>query len=227
MALINCPECGKEISEKAGSCPNCGCPLNTIEKAVEESKKTDGVHYARPTGSLPKREEKKRKKKTWIWIVVGVIVLFVLVGSSGGNSEDVKEVAVEGKTNEGVVAEEKSNEAVTVEETTMEAIEYNAYTVDEMVSVLNENALKAEKTFQDQYVEITGRLSVIDSDGRYISLYPINDEWAIIGVQCYIQNEEQLNQVLEMKMNDTIVLRGKIKSIGEIMGYSLHIDSID
>lgn len=24
MALINCPECGKEISDKAVSCPNCG-----------------------------------------------------------------------------------------------------------------------------------------------------------------------------------------------------------
>ena len=26
MALIKCPECGKEISDKAISCPNCGCP---------------------------------------------------------------------------------------------------------------------------------------------------------------------------------------------------------
>lgn len=28
MALINCPECGKEISDKAISCPSCGCPIN-------------------------------------------------------------------------------------------------------------------------------------------------------------------------------------------------------
>lgn len=27
MALITCPECGKEVSEKADSCPNCGNPL--------------------------------------------------------------------------------------------------------------------------------------------------------------------------------------------------------
>lgn len=26
MALIKCPECGKEISDKAQCCPNCGCP---------------------------------------------------------------------------------------------------------------------------------------------------------------------------------------------------------
>lgn len=27
MALIECPECNKEISDKANSCPNCGCPI--------------------------------------------------------------------------------------------------------------------------------------------------------------------------------------------------------
>ena len=31
MALINCPECGKEISDKAASCPNCGTPINETE----------------------------------------------------------------------------------------------------------------------------------------------------------------------------------------------------
>ena len=28
MALIKCPECGKEISDKAPSCPGCGCPVS-------------------------------------------------------------------------------------------------------------------------------------------------------------------------------------------------------
>lgn len=28
MALINCPECGKEISDKAISCPHCGFPFS-------------------------------------------------------------------------------------------------------------------------------------------------------------------------------------------------------
>lgn len=26
MALIICKECGKEFSNKAVACPNCGCP---------------------------------------------------------------------------------------------------------------------------------------------------------------------------------------------------------
>ncbi len=27
MAMINCPECGKMVSDKAVSCPNCGFPI--------------------------------------------------------------------------------------------------------------------------------------------------------------------------------------------------------
>jgi len=29
MALITCPDCGKEISSSAESCPNCGRPMST------------------------------------------------------------------------------------------------------------------------------------------------------------------------------------------------------
>lgn len=35
MALIKCNECGKEISDKAKVCVNCGCPI-TIEKKKKE-----------------------------------------------------------------------------------------------------------------------------------------------------------------------------------------------
>lgn len=28
MALIKCPECGKEISERSGKCVHCGCPIS-------------------------------------------------------------------------------------------------------------------------------------------------------------------------------------------------------
>lgn len=35
MALINCPECGKQISDKAPACPNCGYPLDLYRKEKE------------------------------------------------------------------------------------------------------------------------------------------------------------------------------------------------
>ena len=36
MALIKCEDCGKEFSDKASACPNCGCPYKN--KKTEEEK---------------------------------------------------------------------------------------------------------------------------------------------------------------------------------------------
>lgn len=35
MAMIQCPECGKQISDKAQTCPNCGCPSECFHQPVE------------------------------------------------------------------------------------------------------------------------------------------------------------------------------------------------
>ena len=37
MALINCPECGKLVSNQASACPNCGCPIKRVDASTEES----------------------------------------------------------------------------------------------------------------------------------------------------------------------------------------------
>lgn len=33
MALIKCPECGKEVSDKASTCIHCGCPLSAQKES--------------------------------------------------------------------------------------------------------------------------------------------------------------------------------------------------
>ena len=41
MALIKCPECGREISDKAESCPHCGCPTpRTVRPHVQAEETT-------------------------------------------------------------------------------------------------------------------------------------------------------------------------------------------
>ena len=54
-----------------------------------------------------------------------------------------------------------------------------------------------------------------------------NDEWAFSGIQCYLTTDEQKAQIMEMSVDDIVTLRGKIKSVGEVLGYSLDIDSIN
>lgn len=46
--LIQCPECGKEISDKAASCPSCGCPSSAWR--TQGAFPADGVGSSTPAG---------------------------------------------------------------------------------------------------------------------------------------------------------------------------------
>lgn len=48
MAMINCPECGKDISDKASSCPHCGNPLTQKPLAKPGDKKCLSCGYVGP-----------------------------------------------------------------------------------------------------------------------------------------------------------------------------------
>ena len=54
--------------------------------------------------------------------------------------------------------------------------------------------MNASDKYKGQYLEITGKLSVIDSNGKYISITP-DDPFAILGVQCYIKSDEQKDAI--------------------------------
>jgi len=75
MALIPCPECGTQVSDKAVSCPKCGHPLSLTQKSASEGPIQPAktlTKQATPTGS-PKRGFNPVK------IIVGVLVLALLI----------------------------------------------------------------------------------------------------------------------------------------------------
>lgn len=39
MPLMNCTECGKEISDKAASCPHCGAPTEWGQKETKKERR--------------------------------------------------------------------------------------------------------------------------------------------------------------------------------------------
>lgn len=49
MALINCPECNKEVSDKAVNCPTCGYPLHKSDSPVEKTEQTNQQEIPYPT----------------------------------------------------------------------------------------------------------------------------------------------------------------------------------
>lgn len=47
MALIKCPECGRSFSDKAASCPECGCPVDYArEEAARKEQENEQVYVS-------------------------------------------------------------------------------------------------------------------------------------------------------------------------------------
>lgn len=149
------------------------------------------------------------------WIIIAVVVIGI-IGAAIGGGNDSSSNPNNSKTSD--AKKEQKQE---------EQIEYTACNVNDMMTALDENAIGASDTYKDKYLEVTGVLGNIDSNGKYIDLMPSDDEFAISGVQCYIKNDEQKNAVANMKKGDTVTVRGKCTDVGEVLGYSLNIDSIN
>lgn len=45
MAIIQCPECGQDISDKALVCPHCGLPMSALSEAEHKSETYFRVDY--------------------------------------------------------------------------------------------------------------------------------------------------------------------------------------
>lgn len=188
-------------------CKHCATEIPYNAKICPNCRKKQGM------GCLP-----------LVLIVLGIIILLGVIGGSGGS----KSSSSSGSSTTAGASSSKTESAKKPETKPAETeapIEYTSVTVDEMVEALESNALKAQDTYKDKYLEVTGRLNAIDSSGKYISLYPA--DISLTGVTCNLKNDTQKAQVGNMSMGDTVTLRGKCKSVGEVMGYTLDIDSID
>ena len=95
---------------------------------------------------------------------------------------------------------------------------------DTLIDALKENELNASNTYKDKYVELTGKLSVIDSSGKYIGLSPINDDYSLRTVMCYV-TQEQKDIVAGLKKDSLVTVIGTITDVGEVMGYSMKVES--
>lgn len=195
--IKTCKHCGTEIPYSAKICPNC---------------------------------RKKQGMGVFMKIVIAIIVLAILgsCASKMGNNDE-SGTSAENTSSESTVNATGSSETADIVETEAETqapIEYTQCDIKTMKDELDSNALKAKETYKDQYIEITGRLSNIDASGKYIDLVD-DDPYAITGIQCYINGDEQKAQVANMTKDCTVTLRGKVTAVGDILGYSLSVDSID
>ena len=152
-------------------------------------------------------------KKWWFWLIV--ILLIGAIGSASGSSDN------DSNTDTSNTEESKTDNSSSSKK------EYLKVNIQDMLDELDENALRAETKYQNLYIEITGKISNIDSDGSYISVEDVNaGPWNFDTIMCFIKNKSQREFIMEKSVGDIVTIKGKVFSIGEVIGYSVNIDSI-
>ena len=199
METKKCKHCMTEIPKAAKVCPQCG-----------------------------RRQGGKAK-----WIAIGVIVLILLggiIGGGGEESSDDSSSSIESSSVESAkdtsTAEKKDKEKKK-EKKEEKNIEYTDISVETLMNDLKSNALVATDNYKGNYYAVTGKFSNIDAQGSYIDLADPNDEWAFIGVTCFVKSDDVRERIKTLSKDSIITVRGKMKDVGEVFGYYLDIDSID
>lgn len=60
MALLTCPDCGNKVSDKAASCPSCGCPITEYrDKLIADEAKTVEVSQRQHAKVIELRKQRK------------------------------------------------------------------------------------------------------------------------------------------------------------------------
>lgn len=151
---------------------------------------------------------KKKKsifKRWWFWLLV--VIIIGTIANMGDDSGDTNSTSTSTNTKK-----EVKKDPIVV-------------TADDMMGALEENALKAEKTYDNQYVEVTGKVSTIDSDGNYFGITYNSGEFAIVDIKCDI-DKKHLDQVMEFKEGQKVTVVGTVTDVGEILGYTIDVESI-
>lgn len=85
MSLILCEECGREISDKAKSCPHCGAPIEIAEKQGEIEKnlpKEETINNGKESVGTDKEHVKQSKAK--LIIIICVVAAVAIAGTVFG-----------------------------------------------------------------------------------------------------------------------------------------------
>ncbi|MEI6579180.1 MAG: hypothetical protein WCN92_06905 [Eubacteriales bacterium] len=212
--FIFCQKCGERNSKANSICQKCAVSLTEPFQQPQQAQ-PQYVQPVQPQYIPPYQAQnpppKKKGKGCLIALLIGVglVILIGLIGAIGGGDTEKKTT-------------EPNDSSFTTTQVTKVPI---VVTVDNLVDALNENALKASNTYKGKYVELTGKLSTIDSSGNYFSLGVLHDEFSFDTVLCNIK-KEHLNTVENFKSGQEVTVIGTITDVGEIMGYSLDIESI-
>lgn len=156
-------------------------------------------------------------------IIIAIVALIVIGGVASAMGGDEKAA-----TTTSAPASSTANTSTTTTTTTTTQQPKAApmvVTADKLVEDLKSNALNASETYKSKYVEVTGQLSNIDSGGKYFSIEPMDGSFNLTNVMCNI-TQEQKATVAKFTSKQKVTVIGTITDVGEVMGYTIKVESI-
>lgn len=155
---------------------------------------------------------KKQKGGFFKWLLILLVIVVIIGVISGEDDADQKSTS----SNQGT-----SNQSEQVETEP----EYIKITSTELIDAFNNNQVKCKQLYDDQLLEVTGKVKSIGTDildQTYICL-DHDTELAIVGIQCYTANKDTIAKISELQEGDTVTVRGK----GDCGSMSFSLEKIE
>lgn len=134
MPMINCPECGKEVSDKAKACINCGCPIYTNSLTDERN--------VRDLAAFDSNYKKSGQKKLLISTVLSlvasivIIIFFIPIAFDIGTSEIESETDADVKIEMSIVDDDNKLRDVLISDKVV-PLEIAVFMISFIISLLS------------------------------------------------------------------------------------------
>lgn len=105
------------------------------------------------------------------------------------------------------------------------SIEFKSYSFDELMKDLEDNPMRAERNHENEYVQVTGKVSSISKQGTHILMHDVKGKYALDTIFCGMTTDELEEKIIELSVGDEVTIRGKIKTIDVMYPYSIDVYS--
>lgn len=189
MALINCPECQRQISDQGVSCPGCGFPIKTQASSFRPN----------PSSFQPLPNVKDKKKdKNFVSPVFTLITICLAIWFFYSFFTSINKFVPEAQ-------KLQSENGTAVSESLPINIETTA---SKMIATYANNEVRADAIYMDKVIKITGYVSSISSDvsnNAVVHLAPKGTEYEFTSV--YATGDTNFhNQAINLQKNQKITL---------------------
>lgn len=182
MALIKCPHCGSQVSDKAHRCPKCGKLVNNPEVKQESPAKTPltppVVNQQEPTEDTTydydnEIDESHGSRRKWLIITAAAIVMAIIAGvllyNSHSNAVEAERMAAaaEQARQDSIAAAEQARQD------SIEAARANRITPD--LTLFEVKGMVKSIDYTNAVMPLSMKSVNFDEDGNWVNYSALND----------------------------------------------------